>query len=76
MSHPEPKGLASVEKLIQNFKYDEALETLDDLVQLEEHNIQLKFSYQFQKGEILLWQGNYDEVIKLGEQIFKENPNR
>ena len=73
MSHSEGRDLATVEKLIHNFKYDEALKNLNDLVQLEKHNVQQKISYQLYIGKILVWQSKYEEAIKLGEQIVKEN---
>ncbi|MFX0003906.1 MAG: TIR domain-containing protein [Promethearchaeota archaeon] len=72
MSHLKLNKFAQVEKLFNEFKLEEAIELLDDLIQLEGINLQQKSSYQFLKGQILIWQGKYEEAIKLGEQIFKE----
>lgn len=73
MPQSESNRLIQAEKLIEACKLDEALEILNDLVQLEGNNIQQKVSYQLRKGQILLWQAKYEEAIRLGKEIFKEN---
>jgi len=73
MPQSESNQLIQAEKLIEACKLDEALEILNDLVQLEGNNIQQKVSYQLRKGQILLWQAKYEEAIRLGKEIFKEN---
>ena len=73
MPNSESNQLIQAEKLIEACKIDEALEILNDLVQLEGNNIQQKVSYQLRKGQILLWQAKYEEAIRLGKEIFKEN---
>ena len=64
MSYHELNELAQVEKLFNEFKLDEAIELLNDLIQLEGINLQQKGSYKFLKGQILIWQGKYEEAIK------------
>ncbi len=73
MPQSESNQLIQAEKFIEACKLDEALGILNDLVQLEGNNIQQKVSYQLRKGQILLWQTKYEEAIRLGKEIFKEN---
>ncbi|MFX1417426.1 MAG: hypothetical protein ACFE9N_00755 [Promethearchaeota archaeon] len=73
MSHLELDELAQVEKLFDEFKLDEAIELLDYLIQHEGITIQQKVSYQFLKGQILVYQGKVKELFKLGRKIYKES---
>jgi tetratricopeptide (TPR) repeat protein len=72
MSHPELNQLTRAEQLFDAGRLDEALEILNDWIQFERLNSQQKSYYQFLKGLILLYQNKSKEVVKLGEEIFKE----
>ncbi|UCC19084.1 MAG: tetratricopeptide repeat protein [Promethearchaeota archaeon] len=71
MSHIELDELTQVEKLYDEFKLDEAIELLDDLIQREGITIQQKVSYQFLMGHFLVYQGKVKEIFRLGRKIFK-----
>jgi len=73
MSHLELNELAQVEKLFDEFRLDEAIELLDDLVLREGITIQQKVSYQFLKGHILIYQGKVKKIFKLGRKIYRES---
>jgi len=72
MSLPELNQLTRAEQLFDEGKLDEALELLDDLTQFEGLNHQQKGHFQFIKGLILFYQFKNEELIKLGEEIFKK----
>jgi len=72
MSHQELKQLARAEELFDAGKLDEALEILDDQSQYEELNLQQKSYFQFLKGLILFYLNNGEDLIGLGETIYKE----
>jgi tetratricopeptide (TPR) repeat protein len=73
MSHLELNELTQVEKFFDEFKLKEAIESLDDLIQLNDINHQQKSFYQYLRGQILLWQGKYEEAINWGKKIFQES---
>jgi tetratricopeptide (TPR) repeat protein len=73
MSHLELNELVQVEKLFDEFRLDEAIELLDDLVLRERNNIQQKVSYQVLKSYILVYQGKVKELFKVGRNICKES---
>ena len=72
MSHPELKQLTKAEQLFDAGKLDEALELLNDWSQFEGLNLQQKSHFLFLKGLILLYQNKSEDIIELGDQIFKE----
>ncbi|MFX1464756.1 MAG: tetratricopeptide repeat protein, partial [Promethearchaeota archaeon] len=72
MSHSELNQLTRAEQLFDDSKLDEALEILSDWNQFEGLDLQQKGYFQFLKGLILIYQNKYEELIELGEQIFKE----
>ncbi|MFX0043219.1 MAG: hypothetical protein ACFE8L_09925 [Candidatus Hodarchaeota archaeon] len=72
MSYPELNHLTRAEELFEAGKLDKALEILNDESQFEELNPKQKSYFQFLKGLILIYQNKSEEVIELGEQIFKE----
>ncbi|MFW9880834.1 MAG: tetratricopeptide repeat protein, partial [Candidatus Thorarchaeota archaeon] len=73
MSQLELNELTEVEKLFDEFKLDEAIKLLDNLIQREGITIQQKVSYQFLKGFFLGFQGKIKELFKLGRKIYKES---
>ncbi|MFX1454592.1 MAG: hypothetical protein ACFFDB_04395 [Promethearchaeota archaeon] len=73
MSHSELDQLTKAEELFNVGKFDEALELLEDLNQLERLELQQKRYYQVLKAYILLYQGKNEEAIKLGEEMVKES---
>ena len=72
MSHPELEELERAEQFFNEGKLDEALGIFNNLNQLEGLNLKKKNYYQFLKGLILFYQYKSEELIKLGEEIFKE----
>lgn len=73
MSHSELDQLTKAEELFNVGKFDEALELLEDLNQLERLELQQKRYYQVLKAYILLYQEKNEEAIKLGEEMVKES---
>jgi len=65
--------LTQAEELFNAGKLDEALELLKDLNQLEGLDLQRKSYYQTLKAYILIYQGKYEELIKLGEEMLEES---
>ena len=72
MSHPELKQLTRAEELFDAGKLDEALEILNDWKQFEGLNLHQKSHFRFIKGLILIYQNKSEELIELGEYIFKK----
>ncbi|MFW9882320.1 MAG: hypothetical protein ACFFG0_55365 [Candidatus Thorarchaeota archaeon] len=72
MSHSELNQLTLAEELFDAGKLDEALEILNESIQFEGLNSQQKDHFQFLKGLILMYQNKCDELIELGEKLFKE----
>ena len=72
MSYSFQRDLKTVEDLLDKLKYTEALEVLNELLQSEKQNSEQKFTYQVQKGKILLMQGRYEEVNEISKLIIKE----
>ena len=73
MSHSEPKELVRVKELIDEGEFDAALKLMNDFEQKEGLNLQEKIACKLLKGQILNWQGKNKELIKFGEEIFKES---
>jgi len=72
MPHSELNQLTKAEELFDDGKLDEALELLNDMNQFKGLDLQQKGHFQFIKGLILFYQHKIEELIKLGEEIFKE----
>ncbi|MFX0178475.1 MAG: hypothetical protein ACFE85_19845, partial [Candidatus Hodarchaeota archaeon] len=72
MYQPQLNQLTRAEELFDAGKLDKALEILNDWSQFEGLNPQQKNHYQFLKGLILIYQNKSEELIELGEQLFKE----
>ena len=72
MSHPALNQLTRVEELFDSGYLDEAFEILNDQSQYEGLNLQQKSHFQFLKGLILLYLNKGEDLISLGETIYKE----
>ncbi|MFW9942977.1 MAG: hypothetical protein ACFFFT_18215, partial [Candidatus Thorarchaeota archaeon] len=72
MSHPGLKQLTRAEQLFDEGKLDEAFELLNDKLHLEGLNSQQKSHFQFLKGLILFYLNKGDDLISLGDTIYKE----
>ncbi|MFW9902672.1 MAG: tetratricopeptide repeat protein [Candidatus Thorarchaeota archaeon] len=72
MSHPQLKHLRRAEQLFDAGEIDKALHLLNEWSQFEEINFQQKKYFQFLKGLILFYQYNNKELIKWGEELFRE----
>jgi len=72
MSHPELKELTRAEQLFDDGKLDEALELFNDWNQFEGLSLQQKSYFQFLKGLILFYLNKGEDLISLGETIYKE----
>lgn len=75
MSHPELIHFSRVEELFNDGNLDEALEIIDDFIQLEGIDFQQKYNLNFLKGLILFYQSKSGDVVKLGKEIYKESQN-
>ncbi|MFX1478657.1 MAG: tetratricopeptide repeat protein [Promethearchaeota archaeon] len=76
MVYPELKGLSRAEQLFEAGKLDKALEILNDESCFERLNLQQKSYFQFLKGLILFYLNKEEDLISLGEKIYKEGQNR
>ncbi|MFX1389529.1 MAG: tetratricopeptide repeat protein [Promethearchaeota archaeon] len=72
MSQLELDEIKRLEELFDKFRIDEALEYIDELTQLNASDLEKKSFYQLTKGQILGWQGKYEEAIKFGKKMFEE----
>ncbi|MFW9773837.1 MAG: hypothetical protein ACFFFB_25400, partial [Candidatus Heimdallarchaeota archaeon] len=72
MSHPELKQLTKAEELFDDGNLKEALEILNDPSQYEGLNLQQKSYFQFLRGLIFLYLNYGEDLINLGETIYKE----
>ncbi|MFW9823740.1 MAG: tetratricopeptide repeat protein [Candidatus Thorarchaeota archaeon] len=76
MAYPELKELTLAEQLFDEGKLDKALEILNDESNFEELNLQQKSHFQFLKGLILFYLNKGEDLIRLGETIYKEGQKR
>ncbi|MFW9784606.1 MAG: tetratricopeptide repeat protein, partial [Candidatus Heimdallarchaeota archaeon] len=76
MAYPELKELTLAEQLFDEGKLDRALEILNDESNFEELNVQQKSHFQFLKGLILFYLNKGEDLIRLGETIYKEGQKR
>ncbi|MFX1489257.1 MAG: tetratricopeptide repeat protein [Promethearchaeota archaeon] len=72
MSHPELNQLTLAEELFDAGKYNEALEILNDERHFEGLTLQQKSHFQFLKGLILYYLNKEEDLISLGEKIYRE----
>ncbi len=72
MSHPGLKQLTRAEQLFDDGNLEEALEILNDESHFEGLNLQQKSYFQFLKGLILFFLNKGEDLISLGETIYKE----
>ncbi|MFX1304831.1 MAG: tetratricopeptide repeat protein [Promethearchaeota archaeon] len=72
MSHPELNQLTLAEELFDTGKLDEALEILNDESHFEGLSLQQKSHFQFLKGLILFYLNKGEDLVSLGETIYKE----
>ncbi|MFX0082752.1 MAG: tetratricopeptide repeat protein [Candidatus Hodarchaeota archaeon] len=73
MSHSELKELTQAKKLINEGKYDEALQLIDNLEQMKNLTLQDKVSCQLLKCNLLFWQWKFEEMLKIADQTYKES---
>lgn len=72
MSHSELNQLMLAEEFFDTGKLNEALEILNDESHFEGLSLQQKSHFQFLKGLILFYYNKGEDLISLGETIFKE----
>ncbi|MFX1298736.1 MAG: tetratricopeptide repeat protein, partial [Promethearchaeota archaeon] len=75
MAYPELNQLTLAEELFDIGKLDEALEILNDESHFEGLNLKQKSHFQFLKGLILFYLNKSEDLINLGEIIYKEGQN-
>ena len=72
MSYSELNQLTLAEELFDTGKLNEALEILNDESHFEGLNLQQRSHFQFLKGLIFLYLNRGEDLINLGETIYKE----
>jgi len=72
MSHSELNQLTREEELLNKGDLEEALEILNDESHFEGLSLQQKSYFQFLKGLILFYLNQGEDLISLGETIYKE----
>jgi len=72
MSHSELNQLSRSEELFNYGNLEGALEILNDESHFERLSLQQKSHFQFLKGLILLYLNKGEDLIRLGETIYKE----
>jgi tetratricopeptide (TPR) repeat protein len=72
MSYPELTELTRAEELFDEGNLYEALELLNDTSQFDGLNFERKSYFQFLKGLILFYYNKGEDLINLGETIYKE----
>ncbi len=72
MSYSVLNQLSRAEELFNQGNLEEALEILNDDSYFEGLNFQQKSHYQYLKGLILLYLNKWEDLINLGETIYKE----
>jgi len=76
MSYSELNKLSQAEELFDTGKLNEALEILNDESHFEGLSLQQKSHFQFLKGLILFYYNKGEDLINLGEKIYKEGQKR
>lgn len=67
-----PIELIQAQKLIDEVKFEEALQLMDAFKEKAENSRQAQLSCNLLRGEILIQQGLYEDAIKLSDQIYRE----
>jgi len=75
MSLPKLNQLTKAEELFDTGYLDEALEILNDESHFEGLKLQQKSYFQFLKGLILLYLNQGEDLISLGETMYKDGQN-
>ncbi|MFW9901404.1 MAG: tetratricopeptide repeat protein, partial [Candidatus Thorarchaeota archaeon] len=73
MLYSESKDLVQVKKLIDEFKLEEADQLIKHFEEKEGHTPYDVVLCHSLKCELLLWQGLYDDTVKLAEKTYKES---
>ncbi|MFW9902173.1 MAG: tetratricopeptide repeat protein, partial [Candidatus Thorarchaeota archaeon] len=73
MSSDESKELAQAKKLIDEGKYDEALQLIDSFEQIKGLILQDKVACRLLKCNLLYWQWKFEEMLKIADQTYKES---
>lgn len=73
MVHLEPKELIRAKQLVNEGKFDEALQLIKNSEQMRDISLYDLVSWHLLKCDILLHQDLYKDVIKLAEQTYKES---
>ncbi|KKL16777.1 hypothetical protein LCGC14_2492170, partial [marine sediment metagenome] len=73
MSHSEPKELILAKQLIDVCKLDDARQLLRNFEEKGGHTLHDIVLCHFLKCKLLLWQGLYEDLVKLAEQTYKES---
>ena len=76
MSYSELNQLSRAEELFNQGNLEEALELLNDECHFKGLNLQQKSHFQFLKGLILFYHNESEDLINLGEKIYKEGQKR
>jgi len=76
MSYSELIQLSRAEELFNQGNLEEALEILNDESHFEGLRFQQKSHFQYLKGLILIYYNNCEDLINLGEKIYKEAQDR
>jgi len=69
----KPEELIQGKELIDEGKYDDALQILKHFEEKGGHTLHDRVSCHLLKCELLLWQGLYEDLVKLAEQAYKES---
>ena len=69
----KPKELILVKRLIDERKFDNAHRLIRIFEEKGGHTLHERVSCHLLKCELLLWQGLYEDLVKLAEQTYKES---
>ena len=69
----KPEELNRAQQLIDECKLDEADQLIKNFEEKGGHTLHDRVSCHLLKCELLLWQGLYEDLVKLAEQAYKES---
>jgi len=69
----KPKELILVKRLIDEGKNEKALQLMNNFEEMGGHTLYDIVLCHFLKCKLLLWQGLYEDLVKLAEQTYKES---
>ena len=69
----KPEELILVKQLIDGRKFDDAYQLISNFEEKGGHTLHDRVSCHLLKCELLLWQGLYEDLVKLAEQTYKES---